>query len=148
MTQDNKFSKSYYSMCKCLKANLISFSSLYKPELILNHRDSLKCCYEKEGKWKVFFFYFLNYNVHNKILCPAVILMGRAIQREFWYIYPICAPVDTHVNFISLYIFKKISYWELISLGEVYVTRQRGKFQVVIQLSKTAFAHYGGARIL
>lgn len=50
MTQGNKFSKSYYSMCKCLKANLISFSSLYKPELILNHRDSLKCCYEKEGK--------------------------------------------------------------------------------------------------
>lgn len=47
MTQDNKFSKSYYSMCKCLKANLISFSSLYNPELILNYSDSLKFCYQK-----------------------------------------------------------------------------------------------------
>lgn len=81
------------------------------------------------------------------IKCYAVILMSKVIEREFWYLYSVHAFFDTCVNFILLYACKKIKFWELISLGDVYLANQRGKFQAVIRLSKNAVAHYGGARI-
>lgn len=49
--------------------------------------------------------------------------------------------------FISLYTFKKISCWELISLECVYLANQKGKIQGVIQLFTNEAQYYGGTRI-
>lgn len=91
--------------------------------------------------------YFLNSKVRDEVLCPEVILMGRVIRRIFLHLYSIHASGDTCVDFILLYIIKKISCCEFISPGQVYLANQRRMFQVVIQLTKNAVTLDRGARI-
>lgn len=51
------------------------------------------------------------------------------------------------ISSLCAFINKKISWWDLSSLGQVYVGKQRREFQVAIQLSRNVVAHYRGARI-